>query len=65
MLCNCITDKTTNLRAQAMKTTAYYFVNIALARPHFLSELESEYFTGDTSIDDIHSPGPAIAKIGL
>ena len=27
-------------------------------------ESESEYFTGDTSID-IHSPGPTIAKTSL
>ena len=29
-----------------------------------LPESESEYFTGDTSID-IHSPGPIIAKTSL
>ena len=31
---------------------------------HFLVFSESEYFTGDTSID-IHSPGPTIAKTSL
>ena len=28
-------------------------------------KLESEYFTGDTSILDNHSPGPMIAKTSL
>ena len=34
------------------------------AQVHEKTVSESEYFTGDTSID-IHSPGPTIAKTSL
>ena len=53
-----------NLFEQIQENTLLGLAMAFIPNPEWKLLSESEYFTGDTSLD-IHSPGPTIAKTSL